>query len=205
MTLQIPNSITLNNESFNIIRFHGGNLFTPQDIGILPVANMSACWRGYVSTYKINNNFLVLDELRLSSGYKMQNVFLNFFYKFFPRKAHLINRVKPTPSKPEAFFIRYENINLTVNFTGTILIARDFIGKYWAYRELNPDWAYRTVLELKFAHGKSTGIQDVSSEFEKKRNQQEHSTAHSDKKKNTTSETSNGYDNDDDNLFAEFR
>jgi hypothetical protein len=69
-------------------------------------------------------------------------LFKIFFISNFQKKAPLINGVKPSPSNPEAFFTLYESVNLIINFTGTILAARDFIGKYWAYEELNPDWAY---------------------------------------------------------------
>jgi hypothetical protein len=165
MTAQIPDMILINDKNYSIVGVNGGELFTPQSVGIEPVAIMSACWRGYVCKYKIIDNKLILDELQLSFG--MDNM-SGKKREFVPQVAPAINGVNPT-GKHLSFSNIYEGINLHIPFTGGILAGRDFIQTLYVHMGFHPAWKYQTVFELIFESGNVQEIRDVSIDVEELR------------------------------------
>ena len=74
MTAQMPDNIQLENETFSIQGVHGQGLFAPKHFD-LPVTRISsACWRGYVATYSVKDEHLVLRELLANFDPEMLNL-----------------------------------------------------------------------------------------------------------------------------------
>jgi hypothetical protein len=65
ITAQISDSLPLNNELYNIAGVNG-DLFIPEDYGMRPVSMCTACWRGYVATYSLLDDHLVLKDLGIN-------------------------------------------------------------------------------------------------------------------------------------------
>jgi hypothetical protein len=169
MTAQIHDTILIDDKGFSIVGVNGSELFTPQSIGITPVAVMSACWRGYVCQYKINDGQLILDELQLSFG---THEGIGKERKFIRQTSPAINSVSPNPptGKFPAFSNVYEKLNLEVRFTGGILAGDGFIQKLYVHMGFHPAWKYQNVLEIIFENGKAQEIRDVSKDIEQIRN-----------------------------------
>jgi hypothetical protein len=169
MTAQFHDTILINEKEFSIVGVNGAGLFTPQSVGITPLGIMSACWRGYLCQYKINANALILDGLKLSFG-----IFEGSGQdrKFIRQTSPAINGVNPnTPTgKLPAFSNLYEQLNLSVHFTGGLLAGDGFIQKLYVHMGFHPAWKYQNVFELLFDNGNVWEIRDVSQKMEQIRN-----------------------------------
>jgi hypothetical protein len=162
MTAQIPDTILIDEKGFSIVGVNGDELFTPQSVGITPVAVMSTCWRGYICEYKIIDNKLILNRLQLSFGLDDMS---EEERKFVHQKSPPINGVSPTGTHP-AFSNIYEGLNLEIHFTGGILAGDGFIKQLYVHMGFHPAWKYQTVFELIFENGNVQEIRNVSAQVE---------------------------------------
>lgn len=166
MTAQIHDTILIENQSFSIVGVDGGDLFTPQSVGIYPGPSNSACWRGYVCQYKIENEMLLLDELQVSMmGVKGEGKDITHFRQPGPE----INGVQPTSAEGKLLSSGnlYENLNLEIPFTGTILAGDGFIRELYVHMGFHPAWKYEHVLEIKCEYGKVVTNTDISTQNKK--------------------------------------
>ena len=92
MTAQFHDTFLLNDKDFSVVGVNGNELFNPQSIGIIPLPFMSACWRGFVCHYKINNIKLILDRLQISLGN----------YEGAGKERKFIQKIGPTISVQKA-------------------------------------------------------------------------------------------------------
>ena len=152
VTAQIPDEFTFNGESFSLVGLNGDGLFSPTDFNIQPYSRCTACWRGYVMNYVINNDHLVLEGMRV-------NV----------KEPPKINGVEPEPGG-DLFDYCYKNLNLKTNFTGRMLLAKDFIRSMYVHMGFQRPMAYRTVIEFHVENGDITLQLDFSKKMEEFRN-----------------------------------
>ncbi|MFW9866617.1 MAG: hypothetical protein ACFFEN_11020 [Candidatus Thorarchaeota archaeon] len=153
MTAQIPDEIILYGVKFTLVGIHGDPFFTPNDFGIIARFTNTACWRGYAMTYIVINDQLILDKMRVNT----KN----------PKK---VNGVKPE-SGGDLFDYSYNNLNLKTEFTGKLLLAKDFIRSMYVHMGFQRPMAYRTVVELHLEKGNITLFRDLSRKMEGKRKQ----------------------------------
>lgn len=164
MTAQIHDSVLINEKSYSIVGVNGDELFMPQSVGITPGSANTACWRGYVCQYKVENNSLLLDELQVAimkmEGEEKES-------KFIGQIGPPINGVEPKSA--EGKFLSsgnfYENLNLQIPFSGTLLAADGFIRELYVHMGFHPAWKYETVLEIKCEHGKVITIENISKQM----------------------------------------
>ena len=160
MTAQTSNQVILNEEKFNLIGFTDEGLIKPQDFGIIPIGISSFCWRGYVTTYKIDShsNFL-LHELCVSvnSENKIEKI------NDIPFKRSTLK------SKRKVFNQIYEELNLPVEYSGYILIGKEFIQELYVHMGFHPAWKFKVVVELEIELGKVITIRDFSEKIMKYR------------------------------------
>ena len=165
MTAQVPDAILINNKGYAIAGVDGDKLFTPQSVGITPGPANTACWRGFICQYKIENEILLLDELQIAIM-KVESEGGN--RKFVQLTGPEINGVQPKSA--EGKFLSsgnlYENLNLQISFTGTITAGDGFIRELYVHMGFHPAWKYETVLEVKCENGKVVSIQDISDQME---------------------------------------
>ncbi|MFX1365022.1 MAG: hypothetical protein ACFFCE_02745 [Promethearchaeota archaeon] len=151
MTAQIPDEFILNGEVFSLVGLKGHGLTKPEDLGISPYSSCTACWRGYVMKYVFTKSLLILDELQVN----VDN----------PPK---INDIEPQQGN-SLFKYHYINLNLQTNFTGSILLAKDFIQSMYVHMGFQRPMAFKTVLEIEIRNGKIISLRDLSKMMEEQR------------------------------------
>ncbi len=151
MTAQIPDEVIFNDECFSLVGLKGQGLYKPEDFGITPYFSCTACWRGYVMKYILNKNHLILDDLLINVHKPLE-----------------INGVKPEQGN-NMFKYEYKNLNLKTNFTGKILLAKDFMDSMYVHMGFQRPIAFTTVLGLEFKNGELVLFQDLSNQMEERR------------------------------------
>jgi hypothetical protein len=56
----------------------------------------------------------------------------------------------------------YQNLNISIPYTGSILLGTDFIRELYVHMGFHPAWKYNTVVELTFENGKLIRESDIS-------------------------------------------
>lgn len=151
MTAQIPDEFILNGESFSLVGLNGQNLTIPEDLGIIPFSTCTACWRGYVMKYIFMKNQMILDELHVNVADP-------------PR----INGVEPQKGD-NLFKYHYKNLSLQINFTGSVLLAKDFIQSMYVHMGFQRPMAFKTVVEIEIENGEIISLKDLSKQMEEQR------------------------------------
>ena len=151
MTGQIPDVFQYEGEAYDLVGLDGTGLFTPESFGIHTFSSCTACWRGYVMYYDCVDGKLILDKMEVNQ-----------------REPVVVNGV--TPVKDEGFFTStYNNLGLKTNFTGTLLLAKDFIQEMYVHMGFQRPIAYRTVLQISILEGDITLVEDLSNRMEQQR------------------------------------
>ena len=166
MTAQISNVAIVNDEEFDIVG-HTGKLIHPQDFGIQTMMASTACWRGFRSTYQLQEENLVLKDISINQELALTIPFLGKRYRLpFKRKIRAFNGYRPTDGVDEddtfLFNSIYQDINMPVSYSGYIMIATTFINDLYVHMGFQAPWKYEKVLELELKHGKLIKIEDLS-------------------------------------------
>lgn len=163
MTAQLSDSFILRGETYAIAGVNGDGLFDPTTHDLQPTMLSTACWRGFLCTYTVAQDGLMLTRLAIGitepgTGGRL------------------------TGDGPERFGVRprydqweghvYEPITEPVAFTGGLLIARDFIRDLYVHMGFHPAWKYREVHELLFEDGRLQTSDDRSDAIAEIRDQQ---------------------------------
>ncbi|MCE7748923.1 MAG: hypothetical protein GPJ51_11030 [Candidatus Heimdallarchaeota archaeon] len=152
MTGQIPDSFLYEGEVYSLIGIEEEEPFSPLDYDIMPEMASTACWRGFVLYYKLDDNYLTLQDMQLNT-----------------QEAKKINGVKPMKTK-DMFKFHYQDLNLKLDYTGKLLIARDFIDEMYVHMGFQRPIAFRKVVELDFNNGELLSVNDLSEQMENRRN-----------------------------------
>ena len=150
MTAQVPDTYLYEGKEYSIVAMSKRINFNPLKYGIDPQWTCTACWTGYSVDYSVEDSKLLLKRLWISksaSGYPDVNGI----------------KVKKL-EKSGIFSYVYENVNITINYTGKIVIGNGFIDKYYthtAFMSQRP-WAYDKALELIFEKGILVDVLDHS-------------------------------------------
>ena len=151
MTAQIMDRFLFRGEEYRLVGGEGGPLISPQDFGMEPGFIHTACWRGFYSAYEIKDDQIFLVEMTMRE--KKGNYIA-------------INNKMPEVTGDQAL---YEDIYLPVQFTGKLLLAKDFIQELYLHMGYQEPTSFKTVLELTFKDGGLTDIKDRSKEMEQER------------------------------------
>ncbi|MHA1680452.1 MAG: hypothetical protein ACTSUE_05550 [Promethearchaeota archaeon] len=154
MTGQISDKVKFKNEEYELIGINGTGLFEPEQFGINPFGSCTACWRGYIMIYECKENEFLLKHMRVSTKEKPQS----------------IKGVKAKPSK-DFLMYTYNNLNLKTEFTGTILIGKDFIRQMYVHMGFQRPICFKKVLEFTIENGNITAMKNLSSEIKQQREQ----------------------------------
>jgi len=148
MTAQMPDVFFYKNENYSLIGLKGSNMFNPEDYGVYPIMANTACYRGFVATYHITEEQLILSSLILKS------------------KEEKLKEINGQPAKKEksifSFNFLYENINLPIKYTGFILLGKDFINEMYVHMGYQRPISYETVIEFQFKDGDLVAVNDFS-------------------------------------------
>ncbi len=151
MTAQMSNAFRLYGDAYSLVATSNGDFFDISifDIPVWPVS--TACIRGYVAEFAVSDGRLVLDNLFVSPmSINLDTKNLEFV------DGPMINGVKPVAPPPEdrsSFTNHYHGLNVHLEYTGGILIARGFIQKLYLHLGYQPARCYHEVRELIFENG----------------------------------------------------
>lgn len=154
MTAQIPDTVVFRGKAHALVGMkEKGRLFMPGNYGIAPRMIHTACWRGYIAQYKCANDTLLLDTLEIN----------------VEGESPAINGVLPEPKNKvvvEGWHVeKYTGLNLAMPYTGTLIIATDFIRNLYVHMGIQAAWKYETVWELSFEDGQLTAAVDASEKW----------------------------------------
>jgi hypothetical protein len=164
MTGQIPNEFLFKGESYSIAGVNGPTLFNPRDYGISPQSASTACWRGFVAYYAVLKDKLVIDTLFIKSKEpkKLKGI--------EPKDESSFSKEDEEYAYIKHFFSYcYPKINFELDFTGSILIGKDFIDEMYVHMGFQRPITYRTVYELTFENGYLIKTLNKSEEMKRKR------------------------------------
>ena len=65
MTGQIPDKVIYNSEIWSLVGVKGEGLHEPIEFGLTPSSPHTANWRGFVSTYKVSDMKLFLNDMEV--------------------------------------------------------------------------------------------------------------------------------------------
>jgi hypothetical protein len=159
MTGQISDSIIYKRKEYSLAEFEGGHLFDPAKYGIQPQPTSSANWRGFVCTYKVYRKRL-----------KLSNLSINIEDHEYKKLFKALN-IDSDPNVSHYHYIDYlDNLLIDVDFTGKILIGKDFIHGFYIHMGFQSAFSYQNVWSLEFDHGLLGKAEDLSPEMEDLRN-----------------------------------
>lgn len=158
MTAQASDLVAYRGQDYSIAWQGGTGLFDPHEHGLDPVGRSSACWRGFVCGYRVEDEALWLARLSVC----------------LDEPAPVLFGVQPKPFEATVclggiefrvpwFDVVYEELNHKVPYSGALWLARDpaerlpdlLVG-------FPPIWRYREVHQLAFDHGELTQAADRS-------------------------------------------
>jgi hypothetical protein len=156
MTGQIPDQFRYEGEAYDLVGLDGGPLYEPHDFGITTQMASTACWRGYQMFYDCKDGMLILDQMHAQTNDKVT-----------------VNGVAPRGPEDddETFFFNtfYKNLELKTNFTGSLLLAKDFISERYVHMGFQSPDAFKTVLEIRVKDGMILEVKDISEMMEERR------------------------------------
>jgi len=156
MTGQIPDQFRYEGEAYDLVGINGEPLYEPQDFGITPQMASTACWRGYQMFYDCKNGQLILDHMHVRT-----------------RDSLVVNGISPkeigNPDEMTFFNTFYESLGLKTKFTGTLLLAKDFISEMYVHMGFQSPDSFKTVLEIHVKEGNIIEVRDLSDKMEERR------------------------------------
>ena len=197
MTAQIGDSIRYAGKYYSLV---GGapddprvELFNPERFGISTFSDCSACWRGYVATYGLRENHLMLEELEINVRDPEREEELKRLTELKEIRRYLpphrrgpkpqLKPMKPGPCGPAihgvlpvspvdpyahfTFSDNYHNLGLPQQFSGGLMLRDGFIHELYEHMGFHPAWKFEEVIELIFSEGVLTAARDRSADMEK--------------------------------------
>ncbi|HEY4329840.1 MAG TPA: hypothetical protein VGN88_08890 [Phycisphaerae bacterium] len=152
MTAQFSDPVEYKKKPYAIAGICGKGLFEPAAHGMKPVPKCTACWRGYVCSYAVEQA-LFLEQLSVCIEH--------------PENPPKLFGMMPAPFPGEfhMFDLVYINLHQPVPFSGGLLLAADFIEELYVHMGFHPAWKYHTVHELIFREGSLVRESDRSGQM----------------------------------------
>lgn len=150
MTAQFEDEFRLRGGVWSLIGMSGSGLFDPSDHGIAVEGHCTACYRGFLCRYDIDDEGIFLVQL-LVMGPRGE---------VFPP----LGGVAPGPGG-QLFDAVYDDLRLTVPYDGGILLGNDLIEDQYVHMGFQKPHAYARVRELIFSKGRLKREADHSELF----------------------------------------
>ena len=143
MTTQVDDVVVFRGRMYALIGVNGRGLFEPGEHGLQVHMMTTACRRGYVCEYAVNDDQLYLIALRVGMAEPPTNLF-GADLRFIGSAA------------------TYSPIRVPLSFTGGLLLGARFIRDLYPPMGHHPAWKYTEVLELRFSYGRLGEMADHS-------------------------------------------
>lgn len=176
MTAQASDRIRFNNRTFSISGINGDGLFHPEDHGVTPQPISTACWRGFVCDYAVEDDILLLREVEFGLGRTdAESVELGSGPQIFGKDIVLFEEIRKGNTREgtrDITLTHYRCVELHehIEFTGGLLIADGFIRELYVHMGFHPAYKYRNVFELIFERGRLVEATDRSQVMAELRN-----------------------------------
>lgn len=154
MTQQFKDPFIWKSNEWAFVRaYNSKSLFDPKKFGLSPNSLCTACRKGYVVQFKVNNNILYLDNLKI-------------FCKdnFYPRINNVAPKLYTVGLEKYKGMQEYKNINLELKYNGTIIIAREMKEEFYTRYFIDPN-SYEITFELYFEDGKLVESRETSGTY----------------------------------------
>jgi len=148
ITGQIPEEVYYHGARYELTGVKGKGLYIPEHFGIKTYWKSTACYRGFQMRYKVYNDELILDRMRVNT-------------KHFPPPINGINPQK-IYRKYASFDYIYINLNLKSKFTGRLLIGKNFIKSMYVHMGFKKPKTFKNLLELHVENGNVLEVKDRS-------------------------------------------
>ena len=136
MTAQIADRILYIGDIYSIIKVTDGELASPVQFGMEAERMHTACYRGFYSMYVLTEDILYLKQLTVKE--KNQN--------YLP--------IKGIEAQKYRYGYTYHDLSEIIKFTGTIIIAKDFIQELYIHAGYQRAIAFESVYEITFKKGR---------------------------------------------------
>ncbi len=182
MTAQVPDLILYRGQKYELAGKNGHGLFDPGEHGMKPGDMSTACYRGYVCLYTVEEGRLFLDELEIRLETEAPTLFgVSPPPRKGPKTEKEVDAWWETEHSREEFEEMRAQLNATyvrlrhpMAYAGGLLLARDFIEKLYVHMGFHPAWKYREVHELIFNAGELVQETDRSAQVEEFRREIAH-------------------------------
>ena len=159
MTAQVKDTCFHREISFEIVAVAGVGLLGVielESLGVRPIPDCTACWRGYVAYYHILDGQLVLTRLHVD---------LSPDDAILARAGRGTELFGVSPAEDELVpgFL-YQGFELPVAFTGGLLLGDEFIWKSQDHRGHPLPWQYQNMRTVIFENGQVVADVDRSTE-----------------------------------------
>ena len=167
MTAQISDKYKYQKKEYTIVALSSAISFDPKNWGLEPHASSTACYRGYWCEYAVEDEELLLKNLYL---FNMDDKYPSFNGvevsppEFKEYEAYMGSGKKTKKViRPAHFGHRvYKNVNLSIPYTGKILLGDGFMREYYIHMGFQRAWAYEKIIELVFEEGVLLECNDLS-------------------------------------------
>lgn len=174
MTRQIKDYILFKDNNMEISAIESeSSLFEITGYGISPNGTSSACWRGHMEQYYIDEcDNLILKDLIVN--YPAHEIPIELHgIKGLPLKRDHRKRDPNSLMKSVGLIAGntlYENLNIPVCFSGKLIGCDDYIYSGYDNMGFSEPYKYKIVMEFVFEKGICIKINDLSDIAEEKRN-----------------------------------
>jgi hypothetical protein len=156
MTAQVADTLVYEGRDYRIAAIENDWPFTPQDHGLEPRGQDTACRRGYFCRYSVTDGALFLMRLNVATA---------------PAEPKPWRGIQPKEGEFFKFDRTwvYDGLQLPVAYSGGVIVGCDFLREYYVHMGFQRPHCYRTVIELVFEAGRLKRVRDYSEEMERVR------------------------------------
>ena len=169
MTAQIPDTYIFHEDEYRYVASEPRFDFTPRILGLEPEGRCTGCWRGFWCKYEISDK-----------GFGLKNLYIHTKDDNYPAVMGIdVSEIEyvdctsyrsvngkwiETPSKTEKYLghREYKNVHFPINYTGNILIGKNFLDNYYLHIGYQKFYTYKTLIEIVVTDGKIIKIFDRS-------------------------------------------
>lgn len=184
MTAQRADVFFFEDEEYSLIGMTDGDLFLPDDYDMEPQMISTACYRGFYATYELTKDAFYLKELTIrdqNDNYPIiGGVFptLTYYEIIDENSDELIRPVKKSikaqsinehthnlewlKKSCKIMDATYLDMNVKINFTGQIRLAKDFIDTLYVHMGYQKPSSFKTVLDITLKDGELVKINNRS-------------------------------------------
>ncbi len=164
MTAQFSDLVFFNKQEYSLTDFDGDELFHPIKYDLIPTSTCTACWKGFVASYEVKDDVLSLKTLDIN----IEEVKKEFFWSSGIPELNG-KKASGNESLYSMFEYNFQDVDLSLSFSGWMLIGKGFIEKLYVHMGIHPAWKYIKVYKLEFEKGKLISSHNVSAAMKKYR------------------------------------